>query len=231
MKKNVKYIMEIIETKIVPEILGTITAYNADCMDIMKQYPDKYFDLAIVDPPYGLGIDGQKKQICKNPKHNRKEHQRKEWDSKIPDKEYFDQLFRVSKNQVIWGGNYFTNHINGSKGWIIWDKGQYGLTMSDAELAYSSYDSPTRVIKINRCELRTQNTIHPTEKPISLYYYLLNRFGFKGCKIIDTHGGSMSHAIAAYDLGFDLTIIEKDEDYFNEAINRLKWYQRQLKLF
>lgn len=207
--------------------LGKIKAIRGDCMDYMKDIPDKYFDLAIVDPPYGLGIDGQKKSISKNPKHNRKHHTLKDWDSAIPTKEYFDVLFRISKNQIIWGGNYMVQYLNPTKGWIIWDKGQYDLTMSDCELAYSSFDCKTRIYKINRVELLKQKTIHPTEKPIKLYEWILNKYAKNGDKILDTHGGSFSHAIACHDLGFDLTIIEKDEDYFNDAVKRLKWHQRQ----
>lgn len=211
--------------------LGTITAYNADCLEIMKQFPDNHFDLAIVDPPYGLGIDGQKKSVNKNPKHNRKEHKKKEWDKAIPDDSYFKELFRVSKKQIIWGGNYFPQYLKGTKGWVIWDKGQYDLTMSDAEIAFTSFNMKTRVIKMNRVELLKQGTIHPTEKPIQLYRKLLHFYAKQGDKILDTHGGSMSHAIACHDLGFDLTIIEKDEDYYNDAIKRLKFHQRQLTIF
>lgn len=213
------------------EQLGTIKAYNADCMEIMKQYPDKYFDLAIVDPPYGLGIDFQKKRIQKNIKNNRKEHKRKDWDSDIPDISYFDELFRVSKNQIIFGGNYFVKYIFPTKGWVIWDKGQYDLTMSDCEIAFTSFNSKTRIIKMNRVELLKQGTIHPTEKPIQLYRKLLHFYAKQGDKILDTHGGSMSIAIACHDLEFDLVIIEKDKDYYKEAIKRLKFNQRQLKLF
>ena len=121
--------------------------YNIDCMEAMRKIPDKFFQLAITDPPYGIGIDGQKISINKNPKHNRKEHQRKGWDKSIPKEEYFRELERVSVNQIIWGGNYFVKHLKaGHKGWIVWDKGQRGLTMSDCELAYTSFDNPTRIL-------------------------------------------------------------------------------------
>ena len=108
--------------------LGKIKLFNADCMDIMRQYPDKYFDLAICDPPYGINRSGQRLTICKNKKHNRKYFENRGWDNKTPTKEYFDELFRVSKNQIIWGANYFVENLTkGTKGWIVWDKGQYGL--------------------------------------------------------------------------------------------------------
>ena len=208
--------------------LGNITAILGDCVDYMKTVPDEQFDLAIVDPPYGLGIDGKKGCICKNPKQSRKSYKQKDWDSVIPPKEYFQELMRVSKEQIIWGGNYFVEHLEkGNRGWICWYKGQQGLSMSDCEFAYSSFNTPSRVVTINRCELIKQNTIHPTEKPIKLYKWLLQNYANPENKILDTHGGSFSHAIACHDLGFDLTIIEKDKDYFNAAIKRLKQHQAQ----
>lgn len=146
-----------------------------------------------------LVLTVKKKCICKNPKHNRKGHEHKGWDSTIPPDEYFRELERVSKHQIIWGANYFVEHLTkGTKGWIVWFKGQTGLTMSDCELAYSSFDSPTRVVTINRCELARQNTIHPTEKPVKLYAWILNQFAKEGMKILDTHGGSMSSMIACH---------------------------------
>ena len=206
--------------------------YNMDCMDGMKEIPDKYFDLAIVDPPYGIGIDGQKESTSKNPKHNRKEHVRKDWDSAIPKKEYFDELFRVSKNQIIWGGNYFVEHLKkGTKGWIVWDKGQHGLTMSDAELAFSSFQKPTRVKVINRVELLIDGTIHPTQKPIKLYHWLLNNYAKEGDKILDTHVGSASSLIACHDMGFEYLGFELDEDYYRMASERLEAHKAQLSLF
>lgn len=124
--------------------------YHCDCMELMKQMPDNFIDFAIVDPPYGIGIDGQKKSISKNPKHNRKEHKQKKWDI-APSIEYFNELKRVIKNQIIWGGNYFIDKLcENHKGWVVWDKGQHGLTMSDCELAYTSFDTPTRIYVKNR---------------------------------------------------------------------------------
>ena len=125
-------------------------AFNIDCMEYMKTLPDKAFDLAIVDPPYGIGVDGQTERYdYKNPKHSRKHHAQKSWDKSIPPLEYFEELQRVSKNQIIWGANYFVEHLTqGHKGWIVWDKCQYGLTMSDCELAYSSFDVPKYLKRI-----------------------------------------------------------------------------------
>jgi len=206
--------------------------YNMDCMDGMRQFPDKFFDLAIVDPPYGIGIDGQKESICKNPKHNRKKHNKKDWDSNIPDKDYFQELERVSKNQIIWGGNYFVPHLDkGKKGWIVWDKGQRGLTMSDCELAYSSFDAPTRIVVINRVELRKDGTIHPTQKPVALYEWLLQNYAKKGDKILDTHVGSASSLIACHKLGFDYVGFELDPDYYKAATARLEAVKSQISIF
>lgn len=212
--------------------IGNITLYNADCMEVMKSFSDKEFDLAIVDPPYGIGVDGQKECICKNPKHNRKGHEHKGWDKLPPPDEYFRELERVSKNQIIWGANYFVEHLSkGTKGWIVWFKGQQGLTMSDCELAYSSFNSPTRVVTINRCELAKQNTIHPTEKPVKLYAWILNNFAQPGMRILDTHGGSMSSMIACHRGGYEATCIEMDKTYYDKAKKRLQEEVMQGSLF
>ena len=214
------------------EQFGDIKLYNCDCMELMAKTPDKYYDLAIVDPPYGLGIDGQKESICKNQKHNRKQHERKDWDKNTPPHEYFIELERVAKNQIIWGANYFVENLTkGTKGWICWYKGQQGLTMSDCELAYSSFNCPTRVVIINRAELVKQHTIHPTEKPIKLYKWILKNYAKEGYSILDTHLGSGSSAIAAHDGNFQFTGIELDKDYYEAAKLRIQIHQRQQKLF
>ena len=207
-----------------------IEYFNEDCMAGMARYSDKYFDLAIVDPPYGIGIDGQKESINKNPKYSRKHHEKKNWDSSIPDAEYFRELERVSVNQIVWGGNYFVEHLHkGTKGWIVWDKGQHGLTMSDCELAYSSFDCPTRVVVINRVELLKDGTIHPTQKPIKLYKWLLTNYAKPGDLILDTHVGSASSLIACYDLGFDAVGFEIDEEYYRISRERLENHMKQLR--
>ena len=214
------------------EQFGDIKLYNCDCMELMAKTPDKYYELCIVDPPYGIGIDGQKESICKNPKHNRKQHERKDWDKNTPPHEYFIELERVSKNQIIWGANYFVENLTkGTKGWICWYKGQQGLTMSDCELAYSSFNCPTRVVIINRVELVKQHTIHPTEKPVQLYKWLLQKYAKEGDKILDTHFGSLSIGIACHDLHFELTASELDKEYYELGKNRLMWHQKQLNLF
>ena len=204
----------------------------------MSRYGDSHFDLAIVDPPYGIGRDNQKKSICKNPKHNRKQHLVKNWDSEIPEEKYFEELFRVSKNQIIWGANYFVKHLrDGTKGWIVWDKGQKGLTMSDCELAFSSFQSPTRIFLKNRAALLTEGTIHPTQKPVSLYKWLIKNYAEEGFKILDTHLGSGSICIALDEMNkienmrLHLTACEIDQDYFNSAVKRIKSKTAQQSLF
>jgi len=209
-----------------------INLHNKDCMEALKEFKDNQFNLAIVDPPYGIGISGQKENK-KGKKSDRKFHKEKNWDNKIPSKNYFNQLQRVSENQIIWGANYFVVHLTkGTKGWIVWDKKQYGLTMSDCELAYSSFQKPTRVFSQNRVILQQEgNTIHPTQKPIKLYEWILMNYAKEGDKILDTHLGSGSIAIACHNLGFDLEGYELDKEYFEAAKKRLKQHQQQIQLF
>ncbi|MDL2273429.1 site-specific DNA-methyltransferase [Oscillospiraceae bacterium OttesenSCG-928-G22] len=207
--------------------------YNVDCMEAMRNIPDKYFQLAICDPPYGIGIDGQRKSVSKNPKHNRKYHKAKGWDNAPPPLEYFTELERVSENQILWGGNYFVPMLTqGTKGWIVWDKGQHGLTMSDCELAYSSFNKPTRVVVINRAALKSDGgTIHPTQKPVRLYRWLLENYAKPGDKILDTHAGSGSCLVACIRENFNFMGFEIDTEYFTNAQNRLckEWKIRLLE--
>lgn len=202
-------------------------------MEAMRQIPDKHFDLAVVDPPYGLGIDGQKGRYdFKCPKHSRKFHVQKAWDKSIPNEEYFRELERVSTNQIIWGANYFVKHLQtGHKGWIVWFKGQFGLTMSDCEIAYSSFDTPTRVVVINRAVLLQDKTFHPTQKPIKLYTWIFQHYAKPGDKILDTHLGSGSSRIAAYEAGLDFIGFEIDKYYFDKQEERFVDYTSQISLF
>ena len=202
---------------------------NEDNMLLMARYEDNHFDLAIVDPPYGIKIQ----QSGGTPKHlGFKDYKKKKWDNEIPKKEYFDELFRVSKNQIIWGANYFVEHLNiGTMGWVFWYKGQEGLTMSDGEIAYTSFQKATRQININRCYIKTDGAIHPTQKPIKLYEWLLMNYAKQGDKILDTHLGSGSIAIACHNLGFDLTACELDKEYFDASVKRLTDHQMQLRMF
>lgn len=208
------------------------TLYNTDCMEAMQNIPDQYFQLAITDPPYGIGIDGQKLSINKNPKHDRKAHTQKTWDRGIPAEEYFRELERISENQIIWGGNYFVEHLQqGHKGWIIWDKGQRGLTMSDCEIAYTSFDRPTRIVTINRAELLKDGTFHPTQKPVKLYEWLLTNYAKQGDKIIDTHAGSGASLIACHRMRLDWLGFEIDREYYKKADARIKAEQAQFSIF
>jgi site-specific DNA-methyltransferase (adenine-specific) len=198
-------------------------------MEFMKQISDKYYDLAIVDPPYGIGFDGQRKSTSKH--GGRKEYKFKGWDKGIPNKKYFDELFRISKNQIIWGANYFTKYLPSSMGWLFWDKGQR-ICNSDGELAYTSFQQALRVVKYNRCEIQKfGGAIHPTQKPVALYKWILDKYAKQGDKIFDSHLGSMSIAIAAHDYGFELDGTELDTEYYDKGIQRVKSHISQLKLF
>lgn len=203
---------------------------NEDCMDLMVRYEDNYFDLAIVDPPYGIGIDGQKEDIV-NGVQIRKAHKFKDWDNECPKEEYFNELKRVSKFQIIWGANYYPQFLEKSKGWIVWYKGQMGLTMSDCELAYSNIKSPTRVVNIHRTHIWKDKPIHPTQKPVKLYEWLLMNYAKENDKILDTHLGSGSIAIACHNLGYELTGCELDKDYYEAAIKRIEQHKQQQRLF
>ena len=212
------------------DILGNIKLYNADCMEVMKTFKDKQFELAICDPPYGIGIDGQKEDV-KQGRQIRKAHDFKGWDNAIPSEEYFIELKRVSRNQIIWGGNYFTKFLPPTRAWIFWYKGQQGLTMSDGEMAWTSLKTVTRMVDIHRTHLWQEKPDHPTQKPVQLYKWLLQNYAKEGDTILDTHFGSLSIGIACHDMKFDLTAIELDKDYYEQAKQRLINHQRQLTIF
>jgi len=192
----------------------------------MKEYPDKYFDLAIVDPPYGIGRDGSLETTSKH--GGRKAHKFKGWDIR-PNVLYWRELFRVSQNQIIWGANYFTEFLPPSMGWVFWDKGQR-ICNSDGELAFTSFDQALRVVEYNRVELLLEGTNHPTQKPVKLYRWLLFNYAKPSQKILDTHLGSMSIAIACHYFGCDLTGSEIDKDYYDAGMKRVKEQTSQLTL-
>ena len=201
-------------------------------LQAMREMKDNQYDLAIVDPPYGIKRSGQKEYTCKKGRSSKKYFEHKNWDRSIPSEEYFKHLFRVSKEQIIWGGNYFTQYLPGKMGWIVWDKGQYNLSMSDGELAFSSFQKALRIWKKNRAIFLSEGgTIHPTQKPIELYKWLLENYAKEGDKILDTHLGSGSIACACYDLGFDLDAWEIDKDYYRDTLVRYNNYSKQIKLF
>lgn len=192
-------------------------AYNLECVSEMKKYNDKYFDLAIVDPPYGLGnrlSDGGGKLKDTPMKVLYKESS--QWDV-APNKEYFDELFRVSKNQIICGANYFLEHLKSSRGIICWDKKQAMPTLSSWEFLWSSFDKPAKTFYGSSTDL---NRFHPTQKPVELYRWLLANYAKSGDKILDTHLGSGSSRIAANDLGFDFVGYETDKNYFEQQEKR-----------
>lgn len=209
------------------EQLGNIKLYNADCMEVMKTFKDKQFDLAIVDPPYGIGASG------KTYGKRRKKHDIKDWDNETPTDEYFTELFRISKKQIIWGGNYFDLPL--TNGWIVWDKDRgKETTFSDGELAWTSFLNLLKILKVKYdgfLGMDKDGRIHPTQKPVQLYKWLLQNYAKEGDTILDTHFGSLSIGIACHDMKFDLTAIELDEDYYEQAKKRLINHQRQLTIF
>ena len=195
-----------------------INIYNQDCLEAMKLMQDNQFDLAIVDPPYGIGIS-------KNPV--RQKHNKKEWDNSIPTKEYFKELFRVSKEQIIWGGNYFD--LPPTQGFFIWDKKQpHDFSLAMCEYAWSSLQKPAKMWSLS--VLKEKGKIHPTQKPVELYEWLLINNAKQGNKILDTHLGSGSIAIACHNLGYDLEGYELDKEYYDNALKRIKEHQSQLRL-
>jgi len=215
--------------------------YNLDCMEAMKEIPDKYFELAIVDPPYGIGIDqsmhkngGTKYGIAKAEK---KRYKNSSWDNNSPNEEYFKELMRISKNQIIWGANHFISKIPfDSSCWVVWDKHTNGA-FADCELAYTSFNTAVRKFDFMWNGMLQENMkdkefrIHPTQKPVALYKWLLKNYAKQGDKILDTHVGSASSLIACYDMGFEYLGFELDEDYFKMATERLEKHKSQMNLF
>jgi site-specific DNA-methyltransferase (adenine-specific) len=233
-----------------------INITNEDNMDLMARYEDNYFDLAIVDPPYGIGESSIKRDSVQNgtwanPKQS--PYTQKNWDNERPTPEYFKELFRVSKNQIIWGGNYFTDYLPPTMGWVFWDKKVTG-DFSKGELAFTSFNRA--LLKFEWLwsgykKQKPEKRIHPTQKPVKLYEWLLMNYAQRKCshkhreserylctdcrnsdvKILDTHLGSGSIALACHNLGFDLTACELDKEYFEASLKRLKQHQQQLTMF
>ena len=209
-------------------ITDKITITNEDNMLLMARYPDNYFDLAIVDPPYGLGnrlSDGGGK-LKNTPMAEL--YRNKDWDV-LPNDKYWKELFRVSKNQVVFGANYFLDFLPSTRGFVCWDKNQAMPTLSACELVWTSFDKPAKIMKKSSTDLER---FHPTQKPIYVYQFM-----FEYCKtqpndkILDTHLGSGSIAIACHDYGFELTACELDKEYYDKAIQRIKNHVSQTKLF
>lgn len=198
---------------------------NEDNMALMARYPDNYFDLAIVDPPYGINV---KTRVFDDGK---------KWDNEIPKKQYFEELFRVSKNQIIWGGNYFLNYLTPSPCFIIWDKKMTEKhLMSMSEFAWTSFNTKNLIFRQpppgDRGFYNIDGArIHPTQKSIKLYEWLLINYAKEGDKILDTHLGSGSVAIACHNLKFDITACEIDKDYYKAAMKRIENHTKQQRLF
>jgi site-specific DNA-methyltransferase (adenine-specific) len=203
-----------------------ITITNEDNMKLMARYPNNHFDLAIVDPPYGI-MD----KIISGGETNRKIKIHKgleKFNDVVPNEKYFLELQRVSKNQIIWGGNYFVEHLSHSRGWIVWDKKiAEGMSFAMCELAFTSFNKNAKIFR----KVTGVKVFHPTEKPVSLYEWLLMNYAKEGDQILDTHGGSMSIALACHNLNFDLTLCELDTEYYEAGLKRLKQHQKQIRLF
>lgn len=207
---------------------------NEDNMELMARYKDNYFDLAIVDPPYGIGA-GSKKFINRNTANKKAEefYRDNDWDI-APNEDYFNELKRVSKNYIIWGGNYFTNLLEPARCYIVWDKKTGNNSYADCELALTNIDGNARVFTKFWLGAHANNgtrRIHPTEKPIQLYEWLLMNYAKEDYKILDTHLGSGSIAIACHNLGYDLTACELDDEYYKAAIKRIEQHKSQLTIF
>ena len=214
-----------------------IELHNIDCIEYLKTLEDNAFELAIVDPPYGIDAD---KNAYKNGINCKKngfyEYKYSEWDNNIPNNNYFTELFRVSVNQIIWGGNYMTDFLPPSMCWLLWDKGQRNFSFADGELAWTSFNKALRIFTMSRGTAlidakKNGGKLHPTQKPVKLYEWLLMNYAKNGDRILDTHLGSGSIAIACHNLGFDLVGCELDTDYYNAACKRLKQHQAQLTIF
>jgi len=192
-------------------------------MEYMDTVPDKYFDLCLVDPPYCIGMDG-------NNNWSGSKHEAKDWDNDAPSIEYFNELMRISKNQIVWGANHFISRMPfDSKCWLIWDKKNDGFSFADGEMAWTSFDTAVRFFRYHRGQ-QTDKRIHPTQKPVALYQWLLTNYAKKGQKVLDTHLGSGSSAIAAHYFGVDFVGCELDKDYFEAAKARFDMATKQLAM-
>jgi site-specific DNA-methyltransferase (adenine-specific) len=217
--------------------------YLEDCVKALKRFNDKHFDLAVVDPPYGIDMSQElfkRGQTCK--KNGYKEHLNKDWDKQVPEQDYFDELFRVSKNQIVFGANYMTKYLPESMGWIVWNKVQRGYSFADGELAWTSFKKALRIFdyargnesgfapKLKGTE-RAGINIHPTQKPIALYDWIFANYSERGQIILDTHLGSGSSRIAANKAGINFIGFEVDEDYYERQEKRYQTFISQLRMF
>lgn len=203
---------------------------NADFRDILKQLPDKCFDLLLTDPPYAIDITRQ--LVKKDPyhKHGYRSWEIKEWDNKRPTLEDFNEMIRVSKNQIIWGGNYFADLLPASQGWVVWNKGQRDFSLADGELAWTSFDRALRIFDYSRAQALKDGKIHPTQKPVALFEWILRLRAKQGDLILDCYSGSGTTAVACHNMGLDFVCIERDPDYYKASVERLADVQKQIKL-
>lgn len=221
------------------KVTDKITITNEDNMMLMKRYPDDYFDLAIVDPPYGIGFGtfNRTNKTSDGTRVKADKYKNSNWDDGIPNDKYFEELMRVSKNQIVWGGNYFPYiWFYGGKGFIFWNKGNPVPNFADGELAWTSFNKVAKQFDYRYYGNLEGNTSasekhHPTQKPVKLYEWLLDNYAKEGDKILDTHLGSGSIAIACHNRKFELTACELDKEYYNAAIKRIDNHTKQLTIF
>lgn len=213
-----------------PVIIGDATLYLGDCMAYLRTCADNEFDVAIVDPPYGINVGDNKSGMGRRKGNKKADYDMGNWDSSPPDAEYFEQVMRVSKNQIIWGANHFIDMIpHRSPCWIVWDKMfSNEVTFAAVELAWTSFNSTAKKFTLSPLQ---DDRIHPTQKPVKLYEWLLLNYADQGQKVLDTHLGSGSHAIASNRLGISLTACEIDRGYFEKSIERIKLDLRQASMF
>lgn len=215
-------------------------AFNMDCMEAMKRFPDKFFDLAVVDPPYGGVTQGgyMSNKMSGGVSKNRNDYHLSLWKCAAPDNDYFEELKRTSKNQIIWGGNYYSSKLQDSQCWLVWDKEKpEGISFADVELAWTSFNQAARIFHfawngmIQGNMKNKEHKIHPTQKPVALYGWIYKEFAKPGFKILDTHLGSGSSRIAAYDAGLDFWGYEIDKTYFDLQEERFQRHIAQQNLF
>lgn len=218
------------------ETFGCVTMILADNMEVMKGYKDKQWDLACVDPPYGIGEDGASNH-SRGKLATAKKYTPNNWDKEPPSREYFNELFRVGKNQIVFGANHFISRMPyDSSNWIVWDKNNGNNDFADCELAWTSFNTAVRKFKFTWAGMlqedmkNKQKRIHPTEKPIALYSWIFSNYAKPGQTILDTHCGSGSSAIAALKAGLTFTGIEIDEEYFNDSCERIQAYYEAMTI-
>jgi site-specific DNA-methyltransferase (adenine-specific) len=201
--------------------------YLMDCMDAMAQMGDKEFSLACVDPPYGIGAENH----ARNKQNGWTQWKKKSWDNAVPTRKYYDRLFSVSQNQIVWGGNYMTEHLPPKMAWIVWDKGQRDFSLADGELAWTSFDKALRIFTYSRAKALQEGKMHPTQKPIALYDWIFHNYANPNDTIFDSHCGSGSSRIAADKHNLPYLATEIDADYFYAHCKRFDNYTAQLTLF